>query len=118
MSNETLDLSIILEILEDKKAEQIRVYDVGDQLGIVGYFIFCSGNTDAHTRAIAGYCEQELAKEGERLAYKEGVQSGRWIVLDYMDFVIHIFQPSVREYYRIDSIWQDRLVEVSAAPAT
>ncbi len=91
-----------------KKAEQIVVLDVSRQLVITDYFLICSGNTERQVKTIAEEVERRLMEEdGIKPARREGEQEARWIVLDYVDFVVHVFRREEREYYGLERLWSD-----------
>ncbi len=91
-----------------KKADRILVLDVSEQLGITDYFVICSGNTERQVRAIAEAVERALAvDEGVKPYRREGQREGRWVLLDYVDFVVHVFHQEEREYYSLERLWSD-----------
>jgi ribosome-associated protein len=71
------------------------------------YFVIASGSSDTHVRAIAEHVLEELRKEGVRAHHVEGLQQGRWVLLDYVDFVVHVFHPVLREFYQLERLWSD-----------
>lgn len=91
----------------DKKAHDILVLDMRDVLIITDYFIICSGNTDRQVKSIQEAVEEHLAGMGVKPARREGVQHKRWVLLDYIDVVVHIFRQEEREYYEIERLWKD-----------
>ena len=91
-----------------KKAEHIVILDVSHQLVITDYFLICSGNTERQVKSIAEEVESRLLEDGRlKPARREGEQEARWIVLDYVDFVVHVFRREEREYYRLERLWSD-----------
>ncbi len=92
----------------EKKAEDIVVLDVAETLIITSYFVIATGGTDRQVRAIAEEVEDTLR---ERAAIKpvgrEGEREGRWVLLDFGDIVVHVFQPEEREFYRLERLWSD-----------
>jgi ribosome-associated protein len=99
----------ILKGMQEIKANDIVVMDM-KKIGnaVSDYFIVCHGNSNTQVKAIADSVEKEvylLAKEEPRK--KEGVQNGEWILLDYFDVVVHIFQKSARDFYHIEKLWAD-----------
>jgi ribosome-associated protein len=97
----------IAEIAADKKASDVRVLDLRDVVTYTDFFVVCSGNTERQTKAIHDAVYQELKDSPERLLPKrtEGEREARWILLDYLDCVVHIFTPEAREYYRLEQLW-------------
>ncbi|MDD3717203.1 MAG: ribosome silencing factor [Actinomycetota bacterium] len=91
----------------DKKAHDILVMDMRDVLIITDYFIICSGKTDRQVRSIQEGVEERLAAMGVKPVRREGVQHRRWILLDYVDIVVHVFRQEEREYYEIERLWKD-----------
>ncbi len=92
----------------DKKAENIVILDVSRQLVITDHFLICHGNTDRQARTIADNIDRSLREaSGLKPARREGQREGRWIVLDYVDFVVHVFHREDREYYDLERLWSD-----------
>lgn len=92
----------------DKKASDILVIDVAELLVVTDYFVICTGNTAIQVRAIADEVEDRLREDvGLKPIGREGADEGRWILLDYADFVVHVFQPEEREFYRLEKLWGD-----------
>jgi ribosome-associated protein len=96
----------IAEIAADRKAIDIRVLDLRGIVSYTDFFIVCSGNTERQTKAIHDAVHKEL-KDAEGLLPRrsEGEREARWILLDYLDCVVHIFTPEAREYYRLEQLW-------------
>jgi ribosome-associated protein len=91
-----------------KKAERIVILDVSQQLVITDHFVICSGNTDRQVRTIADEVEKRLQQECSLKAYRrEGKSEGRWVLIDYVDFVVHVFQAEDRDYYNLERLWAD-----------
>jgi ribosome-associated protein len=97
----------IAEIAADRKAQDVRVLDLRDVVGYTDYFVIASGNTERQTKAIHDAIYQELKDSPERLLPRrtEGEREARWILLDYLDCVVHIFTPEARDYYRLEQLW-------------
>jgi ribosome-associated protein len=98
----------IAEIASDKVAQDVRVFDLR---GIVSYtdsFVICSGGTERQTKAIHDAIHQELKDVNGLLPRRvEGLTESRWILMDYLDAVVHIFTPDARSYYRLEQLWGD-----------
>ena len=96
----------IAQIASDRKAIDIRVLDLRGIVGYTDYFVVCSGNTERQTKAIHDAVYGAL-KDEERLLPRrvEGVREARWILLDYLDCVLHVFTPAAREFYRLENLW-------------
>ncbi len=101
----------------DKKAFDLILLEVGHLSSIADYFIVATGRSDVQLQAIARGIEERLELEAERPMAIEGFGHGHWVVLDYADVVIHLFQEPVREFYRLERNWTDaRAVELPASP--
>ena len=91
-----------------KKAERIAILDVSKQLVITDFFVICSGNTERHVRTIAEEVEKKLREDfGVKPYRREGEREARWVLLDYVDFVVHVFHHEEREYYDLERLWAD-----------
>ncbi len=69
--------------------------------------MLASGNSDVHVKAIADYVLDELRKDGVRPTHIEGLQHGHWVLIDYIDLVVHVFRSATREFYRLEDLWGD-----------
>lgn len=88
----------------DKKALDVKVLEIGRISSIADYLVLASGRTDKQTQAIADSIRQGLKKFGKALDV-EGVKEGNWIVIDYGDVIVHIFQEEMRRFYDLDELW-------------
>ena len=95
----------IAEVASDKKAIDIVVLDVRDIVGYTDFFVICSGNTDRQAKAIHDGIHEELKREGVLPRRVEGERQASWILMDYLDAVVHIFTPDARSYYRLEQLW-------------
>jgi ribosome-associated protein len=91
----------------DKLASDIIAYDVSDQLVITDAFLLCSASNDRQVRAIVDEVEDKLRKVGARPVRREGEREGRWVLLDYLDVVIHVQHAEQRVYYSLERLWKD-----------
>ena len=91
----------------DKLATDIIAYDVSEQLVITDAFLLCSAPNDRQVRAIVEEIEEKLAKAGAKPARREGEREGRWILLDYLDVVVHVQHAEERSYYALERLWKD-----------
>lgn len=71
------------------------------------FFLLASGSSDTHVRALAEYVVETLGNEDRPAHHVEGMKAGRWALLDYVDFVVHVFHPSLREFYNLERLWVD-----------
>ena len=97
----------IAELAFDKKAEDIVILDMKRIVNFCDYFVICSGNTDRQVRAIADHIDEGLEKVGSKLHLKKGMKDSSWIVFDTGDIVTHIFQKQLRDFYRLEHLWQE-----------
>lgn len=101
-------LNTIYNAIDDKKGGNTRILDISAITTISDYFIVTSGNNYNQVRAIADNVEEELLKKhGMRSERVEGYNNGEWILLDYIDYVIHVFDREQRLFYDIERIWSD-----------
>jgi ribosome-associated protein len=91
----------------DKLASDIIAYDVSDQLVITDAFLLCSASNDRQVRAIVDEIEDKLRKAGAKPARREGEREGRWVLLDYIDVVIHVQHAEERVFYALERLWKD-----------
>ena len=95
----------IAAIASDRKAIDIRVLDVRDVLGYTDWFVIMSGNTDRQTKAIHDAIYKGLKDDGLLPRRVEGEREARWILMDYLDAVVHVFTPDARSFYRLEQLW-------------
>ncbi|MBQ2640764.1 MAG: ribosome silencing factor [Lachnospiraceae bacterium] len=98
---------IAIAALEDKKAEDVRVIDIGDVSVLADYFIIANGNNRTQVQAMADEVEQRLGRAGAEPKQIEGYQTGNWVLLDFGDVIIHIFDAQNRLFYDLERIWKD-----------
>jgi ribosome-associated protein len=91
----------------EHKAVDGVVLDLRTLCDATDYFIVVSGTSDTHVRAIAEHVLETLHNHGVRAHHVEGVASGRWVLLDFIDFVVHVFHPTLREFYQLEGLWSD-----------
>ena len=109
------ELEISVKALSEKKAEKISALKVIDITSIANYFVIASASSTTQAKALADYVEYKLGEKGVTPKNIEGVSSASWIVLDYIDVVVHIFTEEKREFYRLDNLWADgEPVDISA----
>jgi ribosome-associated protein len=105
------DVNRAIELARDRKATDMILLDLHGLSNATDYFLLVNGTSDTHVRAIADHIIDELRKEGMKADHIEGLRSGRWVLIDYIDFVVHVFHPTAREFYQLERLWGD-------APAT
>lgn len=91
----------------DKKAEDIRVLDLGKVSSFADRFVICTGTSEPHLKAIATSIREKLRDDLGLTAHSDGFPASQWIVLDYSGVIIHIFLPDKRAYYDLESLWRD-----------
>lgn len=95
------------EAAAEKLAENIIAFDVSDQLVITDIFVLCSASNDRQVRAIVDGIEERLRGIGAKPVRREGEREGRWILLDYIDIVVHVQHAEERVYYALERLWKD-----------
>jgi ribosome-associated protein len=95
------------QILLDNKANDVVVLDLRGVTDMTDFFIIASGTSDTHVRALGDHVLEDLKKEGARAHHVEGLTQGRWVLLDYVDFVVHVFHPTLRNFYQLERLWSD-----------
>ena len=104
-------------ILIDRKANDVVLLSLKGVSDMTDYFLIASGTSDTHVRALGNAVLDDMKKEAGQMAnHSEGLQQGRWVLLDYVDFVVHVFHPTLRKFYQIERLWADaQVVPVTAA---
>jgi ribosome-associated protein len=96
----------IVEFAADRKALDIVQLDLRAMIGYTDYFVICTGRTERQTRAIHDAIYEGLKARHRRLPERvEGLPGARWILMDYLDVVVHVFIPEARDYYRLEQLW-------------
>ncbi len=91
----------------DNKAADVVLLDLHGVTDMTDYFVVASGTSDTHVRSVAQHVVEELAARGVKVQSVEGLSQGRWVLLDYVDFVVHVFHPSLRAFYQLERLWGD-----------
>lgn len=103
-------LKLITDALEDKKAENIEILDISEISSIADYFIIANGTNKSQVQALADNVMEKLGRAGIDIKQTEGYANANWILLDYRDYVIHIFDKESRGFYDLERIWRDAKV--------
>lgn len=104
----TADLALrAAHLCLDRKANDVVVLGLAEVSDVTDYFVIASGTSDTHVRAIAEHVMEELEREGSPVYHVEGLTQGRWVLLDYVDFVVHVFHPALRQFYQLERLWSD-----------
>lgn len=98
---------VAIGALEDKKAEDIRVIDISEISTLADYFIIANGTNRSQIQALADHVEEALGKAGLPLKQTEGYETANWILMDYRDIIVHVFDKENRLFYDLDRIWRD-----------
>jgi ribosome-associated protein len=99
------DVEAAVHAVAGKKAMDVTVLDLRKAAGFTDYFVICSGSNPRQIRAIADSVTESLAERGVKPAHVEGYDRSEWILLDYFDFVVHIFAPETRMFYGLERLW-------------
>jgi ribosome-associated protein len=109
---------IAIRAAQEKKAQDITALDVRGLSSVTDYMVVSTGSSDTNVRAIAESVREKLAAKGQRPLSVEGLQEGTWVLLDYVDFVIHVFHAEKRLYFGLEELWADaKQVAAPEAPA-
>jgi ribosome-associated protein len=95
------------QILLDNKANDVVMLDLRGVTDMTDFFIIASGTSDTHVRSLGDHVLEDLKKEGARAHHVEGLTQGRWALLDYVDVVVHVFHPTLRNFYQLERLWSD-----------
>ena len=95
------------QALEDKKGEDIVTLDMRDVSSVTDFFVIASGNSTPQIKAMCEEVDRVLKADGERAHRKAGDAQSGWVVLDYLNVVVHVLTPEIREYYALEQLWKD-----------
>lgn len=101
----------ILEILDDQKAIDVALLNVKELTDVTDWFVICTGRSNRHTKAIADKLIERMKELGEVPLSVEGKETGYWILLDFIDVVIHVMQAEARDFYEIEKLWTQSEIE-------
>ena len=107
MHNSRETALLAAEAADDKKASNILILDLRGLTYIADYFMICSGNNPAQVGAVSDWIEETLARTGEHVSHIEGQAEASWVLMDYGDMVVHIFDEEARVYYNLEKLWGD-----------
>jgi len=97
---------MVVQWAEDRKAENIRVFDLLGKTSYTDYVIVCEGNSGLHLRAIADYIISKAREVKYATMGNEGLDNGQWVLIDLFDIIVHVFLPSIRENFKIDQLFE------------
>lgn len=107
--------ALVVDALEDVKAQEIRVFDTTHLTSMFDRIVMASGTSNRQTRALAMSVRDKVKSAGGEIINMEGENTGEWVLVDLGDIVVHIMQPAIRAYYRLEEIWGDKEVKLGAA---
>ena len=107
--------SLVVDALEDIKAQEIRVYDTTHLTSMFDRIAIASGTSNRQTKALAASVRDKVKAAGGHIVGIEGEGTGEWVLVDLGDMIVHIMQPAIRAYYRLEEIWGDKEVKFGAA---
>ena len=100
-------VALTVKAADDKQANEMVVLDLRKAQAFTDFFVICSGTNSRQVRAIADGIVDALAAEGEKPSHIEGYDRSEWILLDYFDFIVHVFMPETRAFYGLERLWGD-----------
>lgn len=103
----TGEVRAAVRALDDHKARDVVVLDLRRLSDATDFFVIATGSSDTHVRSAAERVIQALDGEGCRAHHIEGLTGGRWVLLDFVDFVVHVFHPTLRDFYQLERLWAD-----------
>lgn len=103
----TADVLAAAQALRDHKAGDVVVLDLRRLNDATDFFVIASGTSDTHVRSSAERVAEALREHGVHAHHVEGLPQGRWALLDFVDFVVHVFHPSLRDFYQLERLWAD-----------
>jgi ribosome-associated protein len=107
--------SLVFDALEDVKAQDIVVYDTTHLTSLFDRIAIASGTSNRQTKALAASVRDKVKENGGTIVSLEGEDTGEWVLVDLGDMIVHIMQPAIRAYYRLEEIWGDKEVKMGAA---
>lgn len=108
MSMTSYEQSILTaKALSSKKGLDIKVIEIADVSVLADYMVIATGTSTTHVKALADEVEYQLDKAGVSVSHIEGYRSNTWILLDYIDVIVHVFSDEARDFYDLDRLWQD-----------
>ena len=97
----------IFDVLDAKKAKNIKVLRVNDQTVITDYFVICTGNSSTQVKSLGGEVEYKIGLRGLDPLHVEGRDNGSWVLIDYGSVIVHVFDRAARDFYNLDKLWSD-----------
>lgn len=107
--------AVVIDALEDVKAQDIRAYDTVHLTSLFDRIAIASGTSNRQTKALAASVRDKVKENGGTIVSIEGEDTGEWVLVDLGDMIVHIMQPAIRDYYRLEEIWGEKEVKLGAA---
>ncbi len=101
----------ITSLIFNKKGYDVKILDLRKLATFADYFVICSADSDTQVKAVADEIDKELRDEGIKYWHKEGYKALNWVLVDYVDVVVHIFKKDAREFYKLEKLWGDAPIE-------
>jgi ribosome-associated protein len=98
---------VIAEMIDAKKGSDVVILDLRGKSNLTDFLVIATGLNDRHALSLAHHVEKELSEKDIVLHHKEGHRTGDWVVLDYYDVIVHIFNEDKRKYYNLERLWKD-----------
>ncbi len=115
----TAEMKVAVAAVFDKKALDVVVLDLRKASAFTDFFLICAGTNMRQVQAIADAVEEALGRKGLKPALTEGYERGTWILMDYFDFIVHVFVPATRDFYALERLWGDaKRIEIASPSAS
>jgi ribosome-associated protein len=101
------EVSRAVDLAFDRKGRDVAVLDLRGLSTATDFFVLTTGTSDIHVKSVAEHIIEELKKTDVRPNHVEGLRGGRWVLIDYIDFVVHVFHPAARDFYDLERLWGD-----------
>ena len=108
IKNLPAEVARAVDLLHDRKAVDVVLMDLRNISTATDFFLIASGTSDTHVRSLGNSVLEDMKRDSGQMAHHvEGLSQGRWVLLDYVDVVVHIFHPTLRSFYQIERLWAD-----------
>lgn len=111
-------VELAAKLADEKKGDEIKIFDVEGVSLLADFYLLCSGQTSIKVKAIAQFIEEELTKAGHTLYGSEGMSDGLWVLLDFGTVIVHVMRTQEREFYNLERLWSQARVESWAPTAS
>jgi ribosome-associated protein len=101
------DLKGAIDAARERKGRDLLVLDLRGISNATDFFLLVTGTSDSHVRSIAEHIVETRKVDGARPGHIEGLRGGRWVLIDFIDYVVHVFHPAAREFYQLERLWGD-----------